>query len=279
MKKRLVSILLVLVMVLGMLPTVAFAADTAATRISTEAEFVAMEAGGNYILDTDITITKPHSGDFQGHFDGNGYTITLSGMTSSPFGIVNGPSTIENLKVAGSVTGTSYLAGIAGMANTADGEIKIINCMNTADITGTSPVGGIVGGCTSSANTLTIQGCANLGDITGSNNKVGGIIGVAQYAAHKIVDCYNQGKITGFNNYAGIVGHNGGRTQGVASQVTVQNCYSTGAIEKYGTSTNAGYAIVGGGTGANTTNSYALTGVAEKLCYVEGTNCAFKTDA
>lgn len=279
MKKRLVSILLVLVMVLGMLPTVAFAADTAATRISTEAEFVAMEAGGNYILDTDITITKPHSGDFQGHFDGNGYTITLSGMTSSPFGIVNGPSTIENLKVAGSVTGTSYLAGIAGMANTADGEIKIINCMNTADITGTSPVGGIVGGCTSSANTLTIQGCANLGDITGSSNKVGGIIGVAQYAAHKIVDCYNQGKITGFNNYAGIVGHNGGRTQGVASQVTVQNCYSTGAIEKYGTSTNAGYAIVGGGTGANTTNSYALTGVAEKLCYVEGTNCAFKTDA
>lgn len=278
MKKRLVSILLVLVMVLGMLPTVAFAADTAATRISTEDEFVAMEAGGNYILDTDITITKPHNGDFQGHFDGNGNTITLSGMTSSPFGIVNGPSTIENLKVAGSVTGTSYLAGIAGMANTADGEIKIINCMNTADITGTSPVGGIVGGCTSSANTLTIQGCANLGDITGSGNKVGGIIGVAQYAAHKIVDCYNQGKITGFNNYAGIVGHNGGRTQGVASQVTVQNCYSTGAIEKYGTSTNAGYALVGGGTGANTTNSYALTGVAEKLCYVEGTNCAFKTD-
>lgn len=278
MKKRLVSILLVLVMVLGMLPTVAFAADTAATRISTEAAFVAMEAGGNYILDTDITITKPHKGDFQGHFDGNGHTITLSGMTSSPFGIVNGPSTIENLKVAGSVTGTSYLAGIAGMANTADGEIKIINCMNTADITGTSPVGGIVGGCTSSANTLTIQGCANLGDITGSSNKVGGIIGVAQYAAHKIVDCYNQGKITGFNNYAGIVGHNGGRTQGVASQVTVQNCYSTGAIEKYGTSTNAGYAIVGGGTGANTTNSYALTGVAEKLCYVEGKNCAFKTD-
>lgn len=279
MKKRLVSILLVLVMVLGMLPTVAFAADTAATRISTEAEFVAMEAGGNYILDTDITITKPHSGDFQGHFDGNGHTITLSGMTSSPFGIVNGPSTIENLKVAGSVTGTSYLAGIAGMANTADGEIKIINCMNTADITGTSPVGGIVGGCTSSANTLTIQGCANLGDITGSNNKVGGIIGVAQYAAHKIVDCYNQGKITGFNNYAGIVGHNGGKTQGNASPVVVQNCYSTGAIEKYGTSTNDGYAIVGGGTGANTTNSYALTGVAETLCKVDGTNCAFKTDA
>ena len=52
MKKRLVSILLVLVMVLGMLPTVAFAADTAATRISTEDEFVAMAAGGNYILDT-----------------------------------------------------------------------------------------------------------------------------------------------------------------------------------------------------------------------------------
>lgn len=278
MKKRLVSILLVLVMVLGMLPTVAFAADTP-TEITSAEEFATMDAGGNYILDTDITITKPHSGDFQGHFDGNGHTITLSGMTSSPFGIVNGPSTIENLKVAGSVTGTSYLAGIAGMANTADGEIKIINCMNTADITGTSPVGGIVGGCTSSANTLTIQGCANLGDITGSGNKVGGIIGVAQYAAHKIVDCYNQGKITGFNNYAGIVGHNGASKQGVASQVTVQNCYSTGAVEKYGTSTNPGYAIVGGGTGLNTSNCYALAGVAENLTYKDNTNCAFKTDA
>ena len=278
MKKRLVSILLVLVMVLGMFPTMAAAAD-APTEITSAEEFATMDAGGNYILDTDITITKPHSGDFQGHFDGNGHTITLSGMTSSPFGIVNGPSTIENLKVTGSVTGTSYLAGIAGMANTADGEIKIINCMNTADITGTSPVGGIVGGCTSSANTLTIQGCANLGDITGSGNKVGGIIGVAQYAAHKIVDCYNQGKITGFNNYAGIVGHNGGRTQGVASQVTVQNCYSTGAIEKYGTSTNPGYAIVGGGTGLNTSNCYALAGVAENLTYKDNTNCAFKTDA
>lgn len=278
MKKRLVSILLVLVMVLGMFPTMAAAAD-APTEITSAEEFATMDAGGNYILDTDITITKPHSGDFQGHFDGNGHTITLSGMTSSPFGIVNGPSTIENLKVAGSVTGTSYLAGIAGMANTADGEIKIINCMNTADITGTSPVGGIVGGCTSSANTLTIQGCANLGDITGSGNKVGGIIGVAQYAAHKIVDCYNQGKITGFNNYAGIVGHNGASKQGVASQVTVQNCYSTGAVEKYGTSTNPGYAIVGGGTGLNTSNCYALAGVAENLTYKDNTNCAFKTDA
>lgn len=90
MKKRLVSILLVLVMVLGMFPTMAAAAD-APTEITSAEEFATMDAGGNYILDTDITITKPHSGDFQGHFDGNGHTITLSGMTSSPFGIVNGP--------------------------------------------------------------------------------------------------------------------------------------------------------------------------------------------
>ena len=44
MKKRLVSILLVLVMVLGMLPTVAFAADTAAP-ITTAEEFAARMAG------------------------------------------------------------------------------------------------------------------------------------------------------------------------------------------------------------------------------------------
>ena len=43
MKKRLVSILLVLVMVLGMLPTVAFAADTP-TSIKSAQEFADMTA-------------------------------------------------------------------------------------------------------------------------------------------------------------------------------------------------------------------------------------------
>ena len=61
MKKRLVSILLVLVMVLGMLPTVAFAADTP-TSIKSAQEFADMTAGGNYILTKDIEISKPASG-------------------------------------------------------------------------------------------------------------------------------------------------------------------------------------------------------------------------
>lgn len=52
MKKRLVSILLVLVMVLGMFPTMAAAAD-APTEITSAEEFATMDAGGNYILDTD----------------------------------------------------------------------------------------------------------------------------------------------------------------------------------------------------------------------------------
>ena len=90
MKKRLVSILLVLVMVLGMLPTVAFAADTAATRISTEAEFVAMDAGGNYILDdgyndhSSRTAKRLH----RRHSDGGGNTITLNiaGVTAANVG-------------------------------------------------------------------------------------------------------------------------------------------------------------------------------------------------
>ena len=77
MKKRLVSILLVLVMVLGMLPTVAFAAETA-VPITTDKEFAAMDAGGNYILMRDITITAPYAKDFTGTFNGGGNTITLN---------------------------------------------------------------------------------------------------------------------------------------------------------------------------------------------------------
>ena len=280
MKKRLVSILLVLVMVLGMLPTMAAAADTP-TEISSAEEFAAMSASGDYILKEDITITAPYGSNFSGTFDGDGHTVMLDitgtanyvGMFKNLTGAAGKTVTVKNVILAGKIdaTGNNNIGGITGFVNTYYGNVRIENCKNGAAITGNKAVGGIVGASTSSTNALTVSGCANLGTITATNTQVGGIAGNLE-GAHAVENCYNQGAITGFNNYAGICG----RLAGTAS---VSHCYSTGSLTAYGTSTNAAYALVGGGTSTNVSDSYALSGVAAKLSYKEGTNCAFKTDS
>lgn len=93
---------------------------------------------------------------------------------------------------------------------------------------------------------------------------------------NSIIDCYNRGNITGFNNYAGIVGQSTG-----ALVATIKNCYSVGAVTAYGASTNAGYALIGGGKNYALTNCYAIGQDGLNLAY-NGTNatteeCRFKS--
>lgn len=83
---------------------------------------------------------------------------------------------------------------------------------------------------------------------------------------NSIIDCYNRGNITGFNNYAGIVGQSTG-----ALVATIKNCYSVGAVTAYGASTNAGYALIGGGKNYALTNCYAIKQDGLNLAY-KGTN-------
>ena len=184
MKKRLVSILLVLVMVLGMLPTVAFAADTAAP-ITTAEEFAAMDAGGNYILMRDITITAPYAKDFTGTFNGGGNTITLnitgvSAANVGAFSVLRSGAVVENLMTDGTITAPAYnnVGGIAGQASAATADIIIRNCKNAAAISGKQSVGGIVGYVPKNNDTsgVKMEGLANTGDLSGTRN-VGGIIG------------------------------------------------------------------------------------------------------
>lgn len=141
MKKRLVSILLVLVMVLGMLPTVAAAAD-APTEITSAEEFATMPASGDYILKADIIITAPYGNNFSGTFDGDGHTVTLDikgtanyvGMFKNLTGAAGKTVTVKNVILAGKIDAASRgnVGGIAGFANPYSGPIKIENCKNTA---------------------------------------------------------------------------------------------------------------------------------------------------
>lgn len=247
------------------------AAAGAVQDIGTAEAFAAMEPDGNYQLTADITVTAPYAKDyFTGTFDGNGHTVTLDITASTAnvglFSKLAGGAVVKNVITAGSVTttGKKCVAGIAGYATD---NVKIENCKNTASITGNKNVGGILGEAYNNEESISvgIKNCANEGAVNGTGSAVGGIVGKME-GQNSIIDCYNRGNITGFNNYAGIVGQSTG-----ALVATIKNCYSVGAVTAYGASTNAGYALIGGGKNYALTNCYAIEQDGLNLAY-KGTN-------
>jgi len=249
------------------------AAAGAVQNIGTAEAFAAMEPSGNYQLTADITVTAPYANDFadfSGTFDGNGHTVTLDITASTAnvglFSKLADGAVVKNVITAGSVTttGKKCVAGIAGYATD---NVKIENCKNTASITGNKNVGGILGEAYNNEESISvgIKNCANEGAVNGTGSAVGGIVGKME-GQNSIIDCYNRGNITGFNNYAGIVGQSTG-----ALVATIKNCYSVGAVTAYGASTNAGYALIGGGKNYALTNCYAIKQDGLNLAY-KGTN-------
>lgn len=238
--------------------------------VSSAKEFAAMDASGSYTLTKDIIVTEPYASDFSGTFDGNGHTVTLEITAKTNyvglFKTLAGGAVVKNVITAGSVTttGKKCVAGIAGYATD---NVKIENCKNTASITGNKNVGGILGEAYNNEESISvgIKNCANEGAVNGTGSAVGGIVGKME-GQNSIIDCYNRGNITGFNNYAGIVGQSTG-----ALVATIKNCYSVGAVTAYGASTNAGYALIGGGKNYALTNCYAIKQDGLNLAY-KGTN-------
>ncbi len=246
------------------------AAAGAVQDIGTAEKFAEMQPGGSYKLTADITVKEPYDKDFTGTFDGNGHTVTLAITASTAnvglFKTLSGGAVVKNVITAGSVTttGKKCVAGIAGYATD---NVKIENCKNTASITGNKNVGGILGEAYNNEESISvgIKNCANEGAVNGTGSAVGGIVGKME-GQNSIIDCYNRGNITGFNNYAGIVGQSTG-----ALVATIKNCYSVGAVTAYGASTNAGYALIGGGKNYALTNCYAIKQDGLNLAY-NGTN-------
>lgn len=242
----------------------------AVQNIGTAEKFAEMQPGGSYKLTADITVTAPYANEFTGTFDGDGHTVTLDITASTAnvglFSKLAGGAVVKNVITAGSVTttGKKCVAGIAGYATD---NVKIENCKNTASITGNKNVGGILGEAYNNEESISvgIKNCANEGAVNGTGSAVGGIVGKME-GQNSIIDCYNRGNITGFNNYAGIVGQSTG-----ALVATIKNCYSVGAVTAYGASTNAGYALIGGGKNYALTNCYAIKQDGLNLAY-KGTN-------
>lgn len=224
--------------------------------------------GGNTaikgVLIADITVAADwpgignYSNKFAGSFDGQNYTVTLSGGTWGLFGYTMGTHNNHNLKDAAIIQNVILEGTVQNSALIQNaGYTHISGCINRADITGgNSNVAGIVGTVSGSnkygqtySNVL-IQNCGNEGDIRGGNY-VGGILGYTQ-ANTRLDGCCNTGAISGDTSVGGLVGY----MQGSTGSCSIKNSYNMGAVQ--------GSSEVGGIVG----NQYNSVSIAN--CYNAG---------
>lgn len=268
--KKAFSMLLMLVLLLGMLPVSALAADDpqkvdGVYQIGTAAEMmwlVDQVNNGNGKLDVKLTadITLPQDwpgigirGDdrdvpnvpFSGTFDGDGHTVTFNDSKNGLFVCVMGKKNelaeIRNVTTLGTVKSSPFAAN-AGYAT-------FTRCINKATVNATTAkTGGIVGVVLYETiagvpyTDVRIMECGNEGEINGLS-EVGGILGKT-IESTRLNGCYNTGAINGKEIVGGLVGY-------MQSSSKVENCYNTGAVK--------GNELVGGIVGQmynDTTISY-----------------------
>ena len=271
MKRRMLSLLLIAVMVLGMLPTVAMAAPNESSgvyQIGTAEDLLwfAQEVNsgntgikGQLTADIDLSNTAwpgigTSSKPFAGSFDGQNHTVTFKDSTVGLFSCIKGSknavATVQNVVIAGSVK-SSGLAQSAGF-------VHFTGCINRATITNSgSYVAGLVGvvvGVTESGilkSDVKFINCGNEASVTAGGGNVGGILGYSNTNT-RLDGCYNTGNIHGSHNVGGLVGF----LQEANGTCEIINSYNTGTV--------TGASEVGGILG----NMY--NGVSVANCYNAG---------
>ena len=111
--------------------------------------------GGTFKLTNDISVTTMVGAEnqpFSGTFDGQGHTLDVNiesdNYFTAPFRLVNGGSTIKNLKVTGAVSSSYYHSSglIGGFTNQNDNtSIVITNCEVAVQVNGNEYAGGFIG--------------------------------------------------------------------------------------------------------------------------------------
>ena len=280
MKKRLLSLLLALVMVVGMLPTTVLAAPA--------------------------TVPEGLSEDTGGSWDGERYDVSWYNTTDKEFTISNSAQlaglarltngTAEGVTGAVSFSGTTVKLGadvsLGGMTWTSIGSFA-----GTFDGQGHT-VSGLAGSALfkllNSAGTiknLTVDGA-----ITTDKNYVAALVGTMN-ANTKLLNCVNRASVTGSDTAAGLVGSANGNswtplnplisgcanfgtitaTSGTASGLVafgsyayIYNCYNAGAVTA--ATHAAGIASLSSGSVQNCYNVGALTGANRGAILSGGTN-------
>ena len=281
MKKKVLSLLLTLCLVMTFLPMAAFAAGPDKISITTVAEllqFANAVDNGEYdgktdavvSLDADLDLTgvawKPIGSvfaadgtllhHFSGKFYGNGHTISNLdfsenyGKTEYPsfgfFSEVYGAE-ISGLTIQGKLdvsnSGWVYFGTVAGVA----ADSKISDCVSDVSFTDTDKyINGTVALCGYAINS-TIEYCQNKGNFSITKDvtsfQMGGIVGLAQNST--VQYCANTGEMTSWAPCTGgIVGQ-------LIQNSKVINCYSTGKVVPLGNGTTD-FGGIAGTVGAGT---------------------------
>ena len=281
MKKKVLSLLLTLCLVMTFVPMAAFAVETNRISITTVDEllqFAKAVDDGEYndktdavvSLDADLDLTgvawKPigsvFAADgtlqhyFSGKFYGNGHTISNLDFSAN-YGKTDYPSfglfsevygaEISGLTIQGKLdvsnSGFVYFGTVAGVA----ADSKISDCVSDVSFTDTNTyINGTAALCGYAINS-TIEHCQNKGNFSITKDvtsfQMGGIVGLAQNST--VQYCANTGDMTSWTPCTGgIVGQ-------LIQNSKVINCYSTGKMAPLGNGTTdfGGIAgIVGAGT-------------------------------
>ena len=280
MKKRVISWLLTVVMVVSLLPTSVLADTLAAdqeqqtqqeqtapadtdSNVPTEDEETqeqqepapetsvsrSARSGGTAPMLAEGTVSSAE--EFAAMVAGGSYTLTKDIIVTEPYasdfsGTFDGDGHTVTLAISGD---SDYQALFAKLA--AGAVVK--NVTVEGKVTGKKCVAGIAG----QATDATITGCANKADILATDRYVGGI--VAESKNTSISNCYNTGTISSDRSDKGVClgGIVGNATNNTGGGTTVTNCYSIGTISA--TADTSNYAAIAGWCYNSTvTNCYYL---------------------
>lgn len=174
---------------------------------------------------------------------GGNYQLTADITVTAPYaedfsGTFDGNGHTVTLAISGD---SDYQALFAKLA--AGAVVK--NVMVDGEVTGTDNIGGIAG----IATNATIIACANKATVAATGRYVGGLVGKG--TGLTMTSCYNQGAVSSTRtrpiNMGGIAGY-------VDGGASVENCYNTGSITGSGSNT----AAVVGWDAATVKNCYYL---------------------
>lgn len=131
----------------------------------------------------------------------------------------NGHTVTLNITSSSAKSYTGLFGTLAGGA-----VVKNVITAGKIEATGKDNVGGIAGFANTYSGDVTIENCKNTAAITG-NNEVGGILGYCSGSAHSVTvtDCANTGTISGTRKLGGICGN-------LENAHFIKNCYNSGTV-------------------------------------------------
>lgn len=255
MKKRVISWLLTVVMVVSMLPTSVLADTLAADQEQqTQQEQIApadtentvpagneetqeqqepaaetpapqmTSSGGAALALAEGTVSSAK--EFAEMDASGSYTLTKDIIVTEPYASDfsgtfdgNGHTVTLNITSSSAKSYTGLFGTLAGGA-----VVKNVITAGKIEATGKDNVGGIAGFANTYSGDVTIENCKNTAAITG-NNEVGGILGYCSGSAHSVTvtDCANTGTISGTRKLGGICGN-------LENAHFIKNCYNSGTV-------------------------------------------------